>query len=332
MRAVIIRQYGGPEQLSINEIASPVPGERELLIKVKACGLNPIDFKTRNGNVKLLLPYPMPLILGNELSGEVVQIGAQVTRFHVGERIAARVEKLRAGAFAEFACVNEDVAAHLPISIDDAKAAALPLAGLTAWQCLHDVLLIRPGQRVLIHAGAGGVGHLAIQLAKSMGATVATTASASKFEFLRSLGADELIDYHQQCFEDHIDPVDAVLDTQGGDILLRSIVHTKPGGAVVTIGGLPTPEVAVEFSKPLWLKWLFAWITRRERALAAQRQVRFRYWFMRPDGAQLQRLVDLIEHGELKINLQTYSGLDRIPEAMANLESGHTSGKLVVVV
>jgi NADPH:quinone reductase-like Zn-dependent oxidoreductase len=330
MRACYIERYGGPDQLRIGDRPNPKPAADEVLIKVRCAGLNPVDFKTRDGKVKILLPYSMPRVLGNELCGDVVEIGAEVRQFQVGDRVAARVAKMSAGAFAEFAAVPADLVAKAPATISDIDAAALPLAGLTAWQCLTEVLRIQPGQRVLIHAGAGGVGHIAIQLAKSLGAMVATTGSRSRFDFLRNLGADELIDYRNERFEDRIAPLDAVLDTQGGEILLRSIAHTRKGGRVVTIGGLPTPEVADDFGKPFWVKWLFALISRRERALARKRGVAFRYWFMRPDGAQLADLLARTERGELKLHAQVFEGMDRFPEAFAALESGRTLGKLVV--
>lgn len=330
MRAAYIEHYGGPEQLRIGERPLPPLAADAVKIRVRAVGLNPVDFKTRDGKVKILLPYPMPQILGNELCGEVVELGADTKQFGVGDRVAARVAKMSAGAFAEYAVVPQTLLAKVPNAISDQDAAALPLAGLTAWQCLYEVLQVQPGQRVLIHAGAGGVGHIAIQLAKAMGAVVATTASSSRFEFLRGLGADELVDYRNERFEDRIAPVDAVLDTQGGDILLRSIAHTKRGGAVVTIGGLPTPEVADDFGKPFWIRWLFALISRRERALAKQRGVRFRYWFMRPDGAQLADLLGRVERGELRLTTQVFNGFDQFPQAFAALESGRTLGKLVV--
>lgn len=330
MESCYIDNYGGPDQMHLGQQSRPQINPHEILIRVRTAGLNPVDYKTRDGKVRILLPYSMPLILGNELCGDVVQIGSKVREFGLGDRVAARVEKMSAGAFAEFAAVPASLAALVPSTISDSDAAGLPLAGLTAWQCLTEVLCIQPGQRVLIHAGSGGVGHLAIQLAKSLGAVVATTASPARFEFLRGLGADELVDYRNQRFEEHIAPVDAVLDTQGGDILLRSIAHTLPGGAVVTIGGLPTPEVAEEFAKPFWVRWLFALITRKERALARRQRVRFRYWFMRPDGAQLAQLFQYVERGELVVSTQVFDGLKKIGEAMSTLEAGRTVGKLVV--
>jgi NADPH:quinone reductase-like Zn-dependent oxidoreductase len=332
MQACYIERYGGPDRLRIGERPEPVPGSDDVSIRVIAAGLNPVDYKTRNGSVRVLLPYPMPLVLGNELCGEVTAVGSKVHELKPGDRVAARVAKMSAGAFAGHAVVPQAFVAKVPDDVGDIDAAALPLAGLTAWQCLHDVLRVQPGQRVLIHAGAGGVGHIAIQLAKSLGAVVATTASPARFDLLRSLGADELVDYRNERFEDRIAPVDAVLDTQGGSILRRSIAHTRRGGAVVSIGGLPTPEIADEFGKPFWIKWLFALLSAGDRSLAKARGVRYRYWFMRPDGTRLADLLGRVARGELKLTTQTYTGLSKLPEAMAALESGRTVGKIVVRV
>ncbi|MDZ4350411.1 MAG: tRNA-guanine transglycosylase [Xanthomonadaceae bacterium] len=271
MQTCHIHRYGGPEQLHIGELPEPELTPDAVRIRVRAAGLNPVDFKTRDGKIRVLLRYRMPLILSNELCGEVVAVGERVRGFQAGDRVAARVAKTDVGAFAEYAVVPAALLAKVPDTVSDIDAAALPLAGLTACQCLTEVLHVKPGQRVLIHVGGGGVGHLAIQLAKSLGAVVATTGSAGRADFLRSLGADEVVDYRSERFEHRIAPVDAVLDTQGGDILRRSIAHTRPGGAVVTIGGLPTPVVADAFGKPFWVRWLFALITRRERALAQRR-------------------------------------------------------------
>lgn len=330
MHACFIDRYGGPDMLRIGERPLPSPRPGQVLLKVRAAGLNPVDYKTRAGQVRLLLPYRMPLVLGNELCGDVVAVGEGVAGFAPGQRVAARVSKADAGAFAEYAAVDANLLAPVPDGIDDATAAALPLAGLTAWQCLTEVLRVQPGQRVLIHAGSGGVGHLAIQLAKSLGAVVATTGSTARFPLLRELGADECVDWRGERFEERIAPVDAVLDTQGGDILRRSIAHTKRGGAVVTIGGIPTPEVADEFGRPVWLRWLFAFLTRRERALARSRAVRFRYWFMRPDGAQLRELMARVADGRLRVVVEASAGMASLPQALAALESGRTVGKRVV--
>lgn len=330
MQACIIDRYGGPDVLRIGDWPSPVPRAGRVLLKVRAAGLNPVDYKTREGQVRLLLPYRLPLVPGNELCGDIVACGEGVTGFAPGQRVAARVAKSDAGAFAEFVAVDANLLAAVPEDVDDATAAALPLAGLTAWQCLVEVLRVQPGQRVLIHAGAGGVGHLAIQLAKSLGAVVATTGSAARFGLLRELGADECVDWRSERFEQRIAPVDAVLDTQGGDILRRSIAHTVHGGAVVTIGGVLTPEVADEFGRPAWLRWLFAFLTRRERALARSRGVRFRYWFMRPDGAQLRELLARVDAGTLRVIVEVSDGIAAFPAAFAALESGRTVGKRVV--
>jgi NADPH:quinone reductase-like Zn-dependent oxidoreductase len=330
MQACSFDRYGGPDVLRVGEHPQPVPRADQVLVRVRAAGLNPVDFKTREGKVRVLLPYRLPLVPGNELCGDVVACGRDVGGFAPGQRVAARVAKLDAGAFAEFAAVDAELLAPVPDGVPDEVAAGLPLAGLTAWQCLTEVLRVQPGQRVLIHAGSGGVGHLAIQLAKALGAVVATTGSAARFSLLRELGADECVDWRSERFEDRIAPVDAVLDTQGGEILRRSIAHTKRGGAVVSIGGIPTPEIADEFGRPAWLRWLFAFLTRRERALARAGGVRYRYWFMHPDGAQLRELLARVADRRLRVIVEVSEGITSFPDAFAALEAGRTVGKRVV--
>lgn len=332
MRAAFIEKYGSAEVLQLGEQPVPQPGPNDVRVRVHCASVNPVDFKVRAGAVKLLLPYRLPLILGNDLSGVVDAVGTAVTTFKVGDRVAARVEKSRGGAFAEYAVLNPSVLAPIPTGVADADAAAVALAGLTAWQCLTEVLKLKAGQSILIHAGAGGVGHLAIQLAKRLGAQVITTASTPKFEMLRALGADVLIDYRSTPFESACAPVDAVLDTQGGEVLLRSLKHVKPGGSVVSIGGIPTPEVADEFGRPGWVRWLLRWATRRERALARARGVAYRYWFMRPDGVQLAQLLAWLASGELRVQIEREFNLEQIHAAMVTIEQGRTSGKIVVQV
>jgi NADPH:quinone reductase-like Zn-dependent oxidoreductase len=296
---------------------------------MQAASVNPIDFKTRSGAVKALLPYRMPLILGSDVAGVISAVGSAVQGYHVGDRVAARLNKKHIGAFAESVLATPAQLAKIPDHIDFAPAAAVALAGLTAWQCLTEVLNVQAGQHVLIHAGSGGVGHLAIQLAKSLGAQVTTTASAANHAWLHALGADVCVDYKQEDFSKICAPFDAVLDSQGGETLLRSIAHTKARGRVVSIGDLPTPEVASEFGKP-WLKPVFWWLSRRPRARAKAANVSYRYWFMREDGAQLTQLLDKLARGELQVQIAQTFALEQAPEALQLSESGRVRGKVLI--
>jgi alcohol dehydrogenase len=272
----------------------------------------------------------MPAILGNDAAGVVTALGPGVAGFRVGDRVAARLDTARMGGFAEFVLARPQDLARIPEGVSFAQAAAVALAGLTAWQCLSEVLRVGAGERVLIHAGAGGVGHLAIQLAKGLGAQVTTTASAASHDWLRGLGADQCIDYRQADFTQACAPFDAVLDTIGGDTLLRSIAHTRRGGRVVSIGDMPTPEVAGELGKP-WLAPVFWLLSRRPRAAARVQRVAYRYWFMREDGAGLAKLLAMLARGELQLRIEREFPLAQAPEALRLSEAGRVRGKLVIV-
>jgi alcohol dehydrogenase len=329
MQACYIQHYGNADVVRVGELPIPEPGPTELLLRMEAASVNPVDFKTRAGMLRALQSYPMPAIMGNDAAGVVTALGNRVNGFKVGDRVAARLDKARMGAFAEFAVARQQHLAKIPEGVDFAPAAAVALAGLTAWQCLTEVLRIAAGERVLIHAGGGGVGHLAIQLAKGLSAHVTTTASAASHDWLRELGADVCVDYRHADFRHECAPFDAVLDAMGGDTLLRSIAHTRRGGRVVSIGDLPTPEVATEFGKP-WLAPVFWLLSRKPRTLARRLGVTYRYWFMREDGAQLAMLLDKLARGELHVRIEREFSLAQAPEALRLIEAGRVRGKLVV--
>jgi len=331
MLAAYIKRYGGPEQLVVGELPEPTTGLNDLLVDVAAASVNPIDFKLRDGKGKALMPLPMPLILGNDLSGTVRAIGSAVSRFKVGDRIVARLDKKRIGAFAERAVVGESEAALAPQRIDLIDAAALPLAGLTAWQALFEIGHLQAGQSLLVHAGAGGVGHFALQLGRWRGARVITTASERNRARCLALGADEVIDYRSMRFETAVQDVDVVLDTQGGETLLRSIDVTRRGGHVISISAMPTPQVARSWGVGPPLTWVLAWLTRRERAAAQARGVHYDYLFMRPDGRLLAELVKLVDAGTLNPVIERRYPLSDAAAALAHVENGHTVGKVLVV-
>lgn len=331
MLAAYINRYGGPSVLQLGELPEPAPGPADLLVDVAAASVNPIDFKLRDGKARSMLPFAFPLVLGNDLSGTVRAVGSAVSRFKPGDRIIARLGKARIGAFAQRALVAEVDAATAPTRVDLVDAAALPLAALTAWQALFEMGQLQAGQRVLIHAGAGGVGHFALQLARWKGARVITTASAKNRERCLALGADEVIDYRNSRFDEALRDVDVVLDTQGGDTLLRSIAITRPGGHVISITALPTPEVARAWGVKPPLTWILGFLTRRETAAARKRGVNYHYLFMRPDGALLTALVKLVDAGVLKPMIDRRYPLSEAAAALAHVEAGHAVGKVLVV-
>lgn len=333
MQAFVLNEYGGPANASLQEIAVPAPSARQLLIRVHAAGLNPVDFKTRRGDLKIVQRYRLPAVLGNELAGEVVACGEQVGRFKPGDRIFARVDKSRMGAFAEYAIVEEDHAAAMPATLDFASAAAVPLAGLTALQALRDELRVQKGQRIFISGGAGGVGTFALQIARRLGAHVATTASPRGEALVRELGADTVIDYTRERADAVLSGFDGAFDLIGGDSLKQAFAIVRPGATVVSVAGMPEPLTASkDLQRGLGLQALFWAASFSIRRSASKRGVRYRYLFMHPSGADLSELAELIDHGALKVIVDSMYPFAGIAEAMARLEAGHAKGKIVVTM
>jgi NADPH:quinone reductase-like Zn-dependent oxidoreductase len=328
MKAIVAQRYGGPEVLDLVQRPEPVVGPTDVLIAVRAASLNPIDYKIRNGSAKLVLPLRPPIALGCDVEGVVAGAGARVSRFAVGDEVYARLEKMRMGGLAEQVAADENVVALKPARATFAEAAAVPLAALTSLQVLRESAALQPGQRVLIHAGAGGVGTFAIQIAKILGLWVATTTSTKNIEFVKSLGADDVIDYTKERVPDRVRELDAVFDTLG-TTELESLGVVKRGGVVVGIGGMPD----VAFARQ-WLPWwatpaLWLATTKRRRA-AARAGARFVYLFMRPDGAQLAEIAGWIDAGTLKPIVHRTYPLAGFRDAFAELERGRARGKIVV--
>ncbi|HEU0033553.1 MAG TPA: NADP-dependent oxidoreductase [Kofleriaceae bacterium] len=329
MQAVIAQRYGGPDVLALAERPAPEVGPRDVRIAVRAASLNPLDFKIRDGKVKLVLDVSPPIALGCDVAGVVDQIGSEVTRFAVGDEVYARLEKNRMGGLAELVAADERVVAKKPARASFVEAAAIPLAGLTALQALRESAGLVAGQRVLIHAGSGGVGSLAIQIGKRLGLHVATTTSGKNAGFVRELGADEVIDYTKSEPLPH--GLDAVFDTLGGDSELASLAAVKPGGVVVGVGGMPDAAFAKQWlpamvRPALWL------MTAKRRRVAKQHGARFVYLFMRPDGTQLEELARWIDDGTLKPIVHRTYPVAEFREAFAELERGRARGKIVVTI
>ena len=334
MRAFLLTRYGGPEATELRDgVPVPTAQPREVLIKVRAAGLNPVDFKTRQGKLKVIRRYPLPAVMGNEIAGVVESVGSGVTRFAVGDRVYARLDKNNMGGLAEWAAVHEDYVAKMPASLTFEEAAAVPLAALTALQALRDELRLQSGMRVFISGGAGGVGTFAIQIAKQFGATVATTASPRGEALVRRLGADVVIDYTQQRFEEALHDYDAAFDLFGGDDLVRCFSVVKRGGTVVSIAGMPEPETARRDlgarGALVALFWLASFGTRR---IAARHGVRYRYLFMHASGADLETLAALIDAKKIEVVVDKIFPFDKAKDALAYLEAGRAKGKVVVSI
>lgn len=329
MRAMVIEKYG-KVPMRLAEMPTPKINEYEVLAEIHAASINPIDFKIRNGKVRMLLKYKMPLILGNDFSGVVVKVGAKVTRFKVGDEIYARPRKSKIGTFAEYISVHEDDIALKPKNLTFEEAASIPLIGLTTYQAFVDILQLQKGQKILIQAGAGGVGTFAIQLAKLMGATVATTASEAGTNLVKSLGADEIINYKTEKFEEILKNYDAVFDTLGGEILEKSFNIVKDGGKIVSVSGLPNARFGKEYGSGFIKTLLFSAASHKLTTLEKKHNVQYTFLFMNPSGEQLRIIANYIEAGKIKPVIDKVFTIDDAQKAMEYAESGRAKGKIVL--
>ncbi|TCC45754.1 NADP-dependent oxidoreductase [Kribbella capetownensis] len=328
MRGFVVSRYKGPLQEA--DVPEPVVGERDVLIQVQAAGLNMLDEKIRAGEFKQILPYKLPQILGNDVAGTVIGLGAKVQGFRLGDEVFGRPDKDRIGTFAERIAVAEADLALKPASVSFEEAASLPLVALTAWQALVERGNLQPGQRVLIHAGAGGVGTIAIQLAKHLGATVATTVSAGNVDFVRELGADLVVDYRSQDFGQLLDGYDLVLDSLGGKNLEKSLRVLRPGGTAIGIAGPPDAAFARELGANPLLRLVMTALSSRIRRLARRLGVTYEFLFMRASGDQLRQITALIDGGALRPIVGRVFDFDQTVQAVQSLANGGIRGKAVI--
>ncbi|MDT3496755.1 NADP-dependent oxidoreductase [Bacillus toyonensis] len=331
MKAMIIDRYG-KVPMRMTEVPTPEINEYEVLAEIHAASINPIDFKIRDGKVKMLLKYEMPLILGNDFSGVIVKVGAKVTNFKVGDEIYARPRKNKIGTFAEYIAIHEDDIALKPKNLSFEEAASIPLVGLTSYQALHDIMQLQKGQKILIHAGSGGVGTFAIQLAKIMGATVTTTASEAGANLVTSLGADEIINYKTEKFEDILKNYDAVFDTIGGATLEKSFNIIKSGGNIVSVSGMPNARFGKEFGSGFFKTLLFSLASKKLTALEKKHNAQYSFLFMKPSGDQLRTIANYIEAGQIKPVIDRVFPFEDAQKAMEYSESGRAKGKIIVKI
>jgi NADPH:quinone reductase-like Zn-dependent oxidoreductase len=330
MQALQLTQYGGPDHVAFAELPRPTPGPGELLVQVHAVGLNPIDNLIPKGDFKPILKLRLPATLGSDLAGVVVAVGSAVTRFQVGDAVYASVFDTPHGSLAEFAVVPEQAAALKPANLDFVQAASIPMVGLTAWQAMHERMQLKPGEKVFIPAGSGGIGTFAIQLAKHLGARVGTTTSTANVDLVRSLGAEEVIDYKQQPFEDVLRDYDAVLGTLRGDGLEKALRIVKPGSRVVSLGGPPDAAFARARGMHVVLTLVFALLSRKINGLAKRRGARYAFHFVRPDGSQLAQIAALIEAGSIHPVIDRVFPFAQAKQALAYLAQGRARGKVVL--
>ncbi|MBU8733531.1 NADP-dependent oxidoreductase [Cytobacillus oceanisediminis] len=331
MRAMVIDRYG-KVPMRLAEMPTPEIGEYEVLAEIHAASINPVDFKIRDGKVKLLVKYKMPLILGNDFSGVVAKVGAKVTRFKVGDEIYARPRKSKIGTFAEYIAIHEEDIALKPKNLSFEEAASIPLVGLTSYQALTDILQLQKGQKILIQAGAGGVGTFAIQLAKLMGATVATTASVAGASLVKSLGADKIINYKTEKFDELLKNYDAVFDTLGGEILEKSFEVIKRGGKIVSVSGLPNARFGKEYGSGLFKTLLFSAASHKLTALEKKHNGHYTFLFMKPSGEQLRIIANFIETGKIKPIIDRVFPFEDAQNAMEYAESGRAKGKIILKI
>ncbi len=308
MKAVRIHTYGNADQLVYEDAPMPIVEANDVLIKVVASSVNPVDWKIREGHLKEMVSYSMPVILGLDVSGIVESVGKNVTKFKVGDAVFSRPDVKRNGTYAEFVAVNEDEVASKPKTISHVESASLPLAGITAWEALFTTAQLSANQKVLIHGGSGGVGSLAIQLAKSRGAYVISTTSTKNLALVKSLGADEVIDYKNQRFEEIVKEADVVFDTIGGEVQKLSWSVLKPEGILVSIVSQPSEETA------------------------AKHKVRSAFIFIGPNAEILTQIAELVDEGKVRPIVGAEFALADIAKAQALSESGHSVGKIVLYV
>lgn len=332
MKAFFISKYDKKTPLTCGELPEPVVGGNEVLIEMSAASLNPIDFKVKHGDMKIILSYQFPLILGNDGAGVVKKIGSKVKFFKPGDEVYFRPDKNSGiGTLAEFFALNENDVALKPKNLSMEEAASIPLVGLTCWQIFKRANL-QKGQKVFIQAGSGGIGTFAIQLAKHLGLLVATTASSKNFDILKELGADILIDYKIQNFEEILKDYDLVLNTQDEETLLKSMKVLKPGGKIISISAVPDPQFAKEWGMNWIMRIGVRFISAKVRREAKKHQVDYSFLLMDSSGSQLKEIAQLIESGVIKPVIDKIFPFEKTNEALAYLESGHAKGKVVVKV
>lgn len=330
MKALTFQRYGKSPGIALTDVPRPAIKADELLVKVHAASLNPIDNMIPSGMFKPVLRFQLPAIMGSDLAGVVTEVGRNVTRFKPGDAIFASIFDLGTGAIAEFAVVPEHVAAVKPANLDFVQAASIPMVALTSWQALKERANLQAGQKVFIPAGSGGIGTFAIQLAKQLGATVATTTSTGNVELVRRLGADEVVDYKKQDFEHVLHGYDAVLGTVKGDTIEKSLAILKPGGRIVSLVGPLDAAFARKKQLNVLLTFVFGLMSRKIMRLASKRDVSYAFMFVRPDGSQLGQIGQLLADGRIQPVIDKVFPFDQAKEALAYLAQGRAKGKVVV--
>ncbi|MDR7210197.1 NADP-dependent oxidoreductase [Flavobacterium piscis] len=332
MKAFIINKYSKTETFQLTEIAEPILKENEVLVEIHASSINPLDVKIKSGEFKMILPYKFPLVLGHDVAGIITKIGSKVSRFKVGDEVFARAADFRIGTFAEYIAVNENDLALKPKNSSMEEAASIPLVALTVWQAFVEKAKLKNGQKVFIQAGSGGVGTIAIQLAKYLGATVTTTTSVSNFDLVKNLGADVVIDYKTQDFETILKDYDLVLNSQDEKTLEKSLKILKSGGKVVSIAGPPDLAYANEAGLSWFLKIVMRLLSFKIKQKAKKLNIDYSFLFMQANGKQLSEIGTLIETNAIRPVVDKVFPFEELNEAMAYVSSGRAKGKVVIKI
>ncbi|MEI7063336.1 NADP-dependent oxidoreductase [Dickeya chrysanthemi] len=330
MKALMFKEYGKADSITFYEIPVPEIQPNDILVKVHAVGLNPIDYMIPKGTFKPVLKFALPATVGSDLAGVVESVGSRVTRFKPGDAVFASIFDMGIGALADFAVVPERAAAHKPVNLDFVQAASIPMVGLTSWQALKERAHLKPGQKVFIPAGSGGIGSFAIQLAKQLGATVGTTTSTGNLEMVRRLGADEIIDYKKQEFEDILQGYDVVLGTVRGDHIQKSLNILKPHGRVVSLIGPLDAAFAHARDMNFLMKFIFKLMSWKIIRLAKKRDIQYSFLFVHTDGMQLEEISEFLEAGNIHPVIDKVFSFEDAKQALAYLETGRAKGKVVV--
>lgn len=330
MKALLLKRYGKADQLAFADISRPTIKPNEILVQIHAVGLNPIDNKIPTGEFKPIIKLELPVVMGSDLAGIVVEAGSRVTRFKAGDAVFASLFDLGTGSLAEFAAVPESAAAIKPANLDFVQAASIPMVGLTSWQALKERAGLMPSQKVFIPAGSGGIGTFAIQLAKHLGAKVGTTTSLGNADWVKRLGADEVVDYKKQDFEHVLKNYDVVLGTVKGNVLEKSLNILKPNSSVVSLIGPPDAAFARARGMNFFMKFVFWLISAKIIRQAKNRGIKYSFLFVHPDGSQLAEIGKLLEAGHIVPVIDKVFSFDQTKEALSYLGQGRAKGKVVV--
>ncbi|MCA2377483.1 NADP-dependent oxidoreductase [Agrobacterium sp. 22-211-1] len=332
MKSFLIDRYKKGGALRLGEIPEPELRANDILVEIRAASVNLLDNKIRDGDFKLILPYRLPLVLGNDVAGVVIRAGANVRKFKPGDEVYARPDQARIGTFAEYIAIDEADVAMKPNNLTMEEAASLPLVALTAWQVLVERANVQKGQKVLIHAGSGGVGTIAIQLAKHLGAYVATTTSTANVDLVKSLGADVVVDYKKEDFEKVLHGYDVVMNSLGKDTLEKSIAVLKPGGKLISISGPPDPDFARQNGSGWPLRQVMRLLSLGIRRKSKRRGIGYSFLFMTANGGQLEKITALIEAGHIRPVMDRIFPFEKTNEALDYIQTGRAKGKVVITV